>query len=337
MNIVIFEVEAWERDVFESLQANHEVVFVQEPLTARNAARYSEAEIISPFIYSNLDATVLEHFPHLKLIATRSTGFDHIATDYCREHQIVVCNVPTYGDNTVAEHVFGLLLAISHNLIEAVDRTRRGQFAQQGLRGFDLFGKTLGVVGTGSIGRNVIRIANGFGMDIVAYDIAQDEALAARLNFRYADLPDLLAQSDIITLHVPANRHTHHLLSDDAFARMKDGVVLINTARGNVVDVHALVRALGTGKVAAAGLDVLPDEPTIREEAELLRSVYRERYDVETLLADHILLRLRNVIITPHSAFNTREAVGRILQTTAENIESFIQDAPRAQNVVVGP
>jgi D-lactate dehydrogenase len=334
MNIVIFELEAWEREVFEQLQTEHEVTFVREPLTIRNAAQYAEAEILSPFIYSNLSAEVLAHFPKLKLIATRSTGFDHIDSEYCQQHHVTVCNVPTYGDNTVAEHVFGLLLAISHNLIEAVDRTRRGQFSQQGLCGFDLYGKTLGVVGTGSIGRNVIRIANGFGMNVVAYDIARDEELAAQLNFRYAELPDLLAQSDVVTLHVPSNKHTHNLISNEAFAQMKDGVVLINTARGGVLDVHALVRALGEGKVAAAGLDVLPEEPTIREEAELLRSIFRERHDVETLLADHILLRLRNVIITPHSAFNTNEAVGRILQTTAHNIEAFVGGAP--QNVVMG-
>ncbi len=334
MKMVIFEVEAWERDVFEPLQESHEVVFVREPLTKRNAAEYADAEVVSPFVYSNLSAEVLEHFSALKLVATRSTGFDHIDSDYCQQHNVVVSNVPTYGDNTVAEHVFGLLLAISHNLIEAVDRTRRGQFSQQGLCGFDLAGKTLGVLGTGSIGRNVIRIANGFGMHVIAYDIGPDEQLAQRLHFRYADLNEVLAQSDIITLHVPANKHTQNLLSDAEFDRMKDGVVLINTARGGVVDVHALVRALGSGKVAAAGLDVLPDEPTIREEAELLRSIYRERYDVETLLADHILLRLRNVIITPHSAFNTREAVERILQTTVENITAFVQDKP--QNVVIG-
>jgi D-lactate dehydrogenase len=333
MHIVIFEVESWEREVFHPLEAEHHLTFVQEPLTARNADQYPDAEIISPFVYSSLSTDVLDNFPKLKLIATRSTGFDHIDCTHCRDRNILVSNVPTYGDNTVAEHVFGLLLAISHNMIEAVDRTRRGQFSQQGLCGFDLFGKTLGVVGTGSIGRNVIRIAKGFGMEVIAFDIRPDEKAAAQLGFRYADMPELLAQSDIITLHVPANSHTHNLIADDAFAQMKDGVVIINTARGAVMNVHALVRALGSGKVAAAGLDVLPDEPTIREEAELLRSVYRERYDVETLLADHILLRLRNVIITPHSAFNTREAVGRILETTRENIESFLQDEPR--NIVV--
>jgi D-lactate dehydrogenase len=333
MKVVIFEVESWERDGFEQLQKAHEVVFVAEPLTMHNATHYQDADIISPFIYSNLSANTLQHFTNLKLIATRSTGFDHIDSDHCHEHGVTVCNVPTYGDNTVAEHVFGLLLAISHNLIAAVDRTRRGDFSQQGLRGFDLADKTLGVIGTGSIGRNVIRIAGGFGMQVLAYDINQDEALASRLNFTYADMDYVLEHSDIITLHVPSNKHTYHLISHEQFDRMKNGVVIINTARGNVMDVHALVKALGDKKVAAAGLDVLPDEPTIREEAELLRSIFRQRHDIETLLADHILLRLRNVIITPHSAFNTREAIQRIVNTTITNIEAFLQG--NAQHVVL--
>ncbi len=170
-------------------------------------------------------------------------------------------------------------------------------------------------------------------MEVLAYDVVQDEKAADRLGFRYAEMDELLSNSDVITLHVPANEKTHHLLSVEEFGKMKDGVVLINTARGSVVDIQALVRAFSEGKVAAAGLDVLPDEPVIREEAELLRSVYRKKYDLETLLSNHILLRLRDVIITPHSAFNTREAVERILNTTVENIAAYARGEP--QNVVV--
>lgn len=270
---------------------------------------------------------------YLKLVATRSTGFDHIDLDYCKDKGITVCNVPVYGDNTVAEHVFGLLLAISHNLIAAVDRTRRGDFSQTGLQGFDLLGKTLGVIGTGSIGRCVIEIARGFRMKVVAFDVKQDREMESSLGFRYLTMDELLATSDIITLHVPSNEKTRNLISGDAFAKMKDGVVLINTARGDIVDVKALVKAIADGKVAAAGLDVLPEESVIREEAELLHSVYRKRCVLDTLLANHILLRMRNVIITPHSAFNTREAVGRILNTTVENIIAFVKGEPK--NVVV--
>ncbi len=333
MKIAVFEVEEWERDAFKSLQGEHELIFRDERLTIENVQTYTDVDIVSPFIYSDLGQRVLERFDHLELIATRSTGFDHIDTNYCQEHGIMVCNVPTYGDNTVAEHVFGLLLTLSHKLVDAIDRTRRGDFSLQGLRGFDLQGKTLGVVGTGNIGQCVIQIANGFGMRVIAFDVKQNEEAAKRLGFRYVSLDELLSTSDVITLHVPANPKTYHMIGEEQFAKMKDGAVLINTSRGSIVDVRALVRALSEGKVSAAGLDVLPEEPAIHEEAELLHAGYRERHELEELLAGHILLRMRNVVITPHSAFYTNEAVQRILNTTVENIQAFIRGKP--QNVVV--
>lgn len=332
MKIFVFEVEDWERQTFKSLQAEHQIEFVAGLLTRENAEAYSNAEAVSPFIYSDLSADVLKHLGRLKLIATRSTGFDHIDLEYCEANNITVCNVPVYGDNTVAEHVFALLLSISHTMIAAVDRTRRGDFSLKGLQGFDLLGKTLGVIGTGSIGRCVIEIAKGFRMDVLASDVRPDQNLASRLGFRYVEMEQLLASSDIITLHVPSNEKTRNLISDKEFDRMKEGVVLINTARGDVLDIKALAKAIGEGKVAAAGLDVLPEEGGIREEAELLRSVYDKKHDLEAMLLNHILLRLRNVIITPHSAFNTREAVERILSTTVGNIASFTRGEP--ENVI---
>ena len=334
MKTIVFEVEPWEAKTFEQFQAEHVVKCVSEPLTSDNASQYADAQIVSTFIYSNLETAVLKQLPNLKLVSTRSTGFDHIDTDYCDEKNIIVCNVPNYGENTVAEHTFGLILSISHKLAEAIERTRRGDFSQVGLQGFDLRGKTLGVIGTGSIGEHVIGIARGFQMEVVAFDIRPRPELAERLGFRYGNLDRVLAEADIVTLHVPANPTTQNLIAQEQFDKMKNGVVLINTARGSIVDVDALIRALAEGKVSAAGLDVLPEEPVMREEAELLRSVYRKRHNLETLLADHVLLRLRNVIITPHSAFNTREAVQRILDTTADNISHFLRGEP--QNVVTG-
>ena len=328
MKIAIFEVEDWEREVFADLADQHDVIFREETLAAENAGDVADAEILSTFIYSDLGREVLQKLDRLKLIATRSTGFDHIALDHCNERGIRVANVPSYGENTVAEHVFALLGAISHKLVEAADRTRRGDFSQAGLQGFDLKGKTLGVIGTGHIGAHAARIARGYDMDVVAYDVKPDDQLAAKTGFRYVDMDELLAASDIITLHVPGSEETKHLISDDEFARMKDGVVLINTARGPVVDVEALMKALASGKVKAAGLDVLPEEPVVREEAELLRTWFGRRHNLETLLADHVLLRLNNVIITPHSAFNTREAVQRILDTTLGNIAGFLRGEP---------
>lgn len=328
MRIIIFEVEEWERGSFDSLKESHDVQLLENKLTLENAGQYADAEIISTFIYSNLNREVLEQFQDLKLIATRSTGYDHISLDCCEDQDITVCNVPEYGDNTVAEHVFGLLLALSHNLVEAVDRTRRGDFSLRGLKGFDLRGKTLGVIGTGSIGQYVIQIAHGFSMEIIAYDVYPDQELAERLDFTYLGMEEVLSKADILTLHVPANEKTHHLISDREFRKMKEGVVVINTSRGSILDIEALSRALGDGKVAAAGLDVLPEEPTIREESELLRSFYHEEYNLRTLLAGHVLLRLRRVIITPHSAFYTKEALQRIVVTTIENIHAYVAGKP---------
>jgi D-lactate dehydrogenase len=331
VKIVAFEVEDWEKDHFQQLDGGHEVVTTAAPLDEETAAQHADAEVVTTFIYSQLDRGVLEKLPELKLIATRSTGVDHIDRDYCGEHDIVVANVPAYGDNTVAEHVFALLLAISHRLIDAVDRTRRGDFTQGGLQGFDLEGKTIGVVGTGRIGLHAARIARGFGMNVLAYDIEQNEQAACDIGFRYVDLPDLLAGSDVVTLHVPGTETTKHMIGADQFGQMKEGAVLINTARGPVVDVQAMVKALADGRLSAAGLDVLPEEPVIREEAELLRSAFSKEHNLEALLADNILMRVRRVIVTPHNAFNTREAVQRIMDTTRENIESFLRGDP--QNV----
>ena len=258
MKVAVFETEEWEHAACLRLQPEHAVVCTRDPLNGASAAKYADAEIVSPFVNSRLDAGVLSQLPQLRMIATRSTGYDHIDLSYCHAHGIAVANVPNYGDVTVAEHAFSLLLGISRHLVEAVERTRRGAFAQEGLRGFDLRGRRLGVIGTGHIGRRVIEIAKGFGMEVVAFDARPDEEEARRLGFRYAELSTVLGEADVVTLHVPAVPGAAPLLSDREFGAMKDGAVLINTARGSVVDVTALVRALKSGKLRAAGLDVLP-------------------------------------------------------------------------------
>lgn len=335
MKIAVFEVEPHEARAFKALEAQNEVILVEAPLRAANAREFSGAEVVSTFIYSELDRRVLEKLPALELIATRSTGFDHIDIAYCAERGIAVSNVPTYGENTVAEHVFALLLMISHRMREAVDRARNGEFSPLGLQGFDLAGKTMGVVGVGNIGRHVVRIARGFEMKVIACDVKPDQALAQKLGFQYASFEDVLDAADVLTLHVPATPATNNLVSDPEFARMKNGVVLINTARGSLVDARALIEALRRGKVTAAGLDVMPDEPMIREEAQLICSVFCDQHDLRNLVADHVLLKMPNVVVTPHSAFNTREAVGRIVDTTVANIRAFVDGRPR--NVVALP
>lgn len=332
MKISVFEIEGWEKDRFECLGDEHELRFDARTLDPDAAADHADADAISTFIYSDLGADVLARFGELELVATRSTGVDHIDLEWCREHGIKVANVPTYGDNTVAEHVFGLLLALSHHIVDAADRTRRGDFSQAGLRGFDLRGRTMGIVGTGSIGAHVARIAKAFGMPVLAFDVKVDDTLASEVGVEYVDMDELLQRSDVVSLHVPGNPETHHLLGEAEFGRMKPGCVLINTSRGSVVDSAALLRALTDGTVAAAGLDVVEGEPVIREEAELVRSVFSREHDLEMLLSDHVLLRLRNVLITPHIAFDTKEAVERILDTTCRNIEAHARG--ERQNVV---
>ncbi len=323
MKVVVFETEEWEHQACLRLDPAHELSCTREPLDARTAADYPDVEIVSTFVNSKLGADVLGRFPSLKLIATRSTGLDHIDLGWCQAHGIAVANVPDYGDSTVAEHAFALLLAVARNLVEAVERTRRGNFSQAGLRGFELRGKVLGVIGTGRIGRRAIEIAQGFGMTVIAHDLYSDEDTASRLGFRYADLDEVLAAADALTLHVPATPDSASLMSDREFGLMKPGAILINTARGNVVDVPALVRALADGRLRAAGLDVLPQEPLVREEAQIFREAWTDGHDLKALVANHVLLRFPNVIVTPHNAYNTESAVRRIIDTTLENIEAF--------------
>ncbi len=328
MKVVVFEAEPRERSAFARLPKACRTTFVGEPLGPTSAAGHADAEIVSSFIYSDLSGPVLERLPRLKLIATRSTGVDHIDLEACARRGVAVANVPTYGENTVAEHVFALLLSISHRLPEAIARARSGRFSPEGLEGFDLKGKILGVVGAGRIGRCVIRIARGFGMKVLAFDVRPDPAVAAELGFAYAGLDELFSRSDIITLHAPAAPGAPPLLDEAAFTKMKPGVVLINTARGALVDTRALVAALRSGKVAHAGLDVLPEEPSIREEAELVVSARYDRETLAALMADHVLLESPQVIVTPHSAFNTKEAVARIVQTAVDNILAFLDGRP---------
>lgn len=334
MKIAVFETEEWERAACAALQHEHTIVCTGAPLSADNAAVYADADVLSPFVNSKLDAPTLAMFPNLKFVAARSTGYDHIDTAAATARNIVISNVPDYGDATVAEHTFALLLAVARHLVAAVERTRQGNFLQTDLRGFELRGKILGVIGTGRIGRRVIEIAKGFGMKVIASDIRPDQAYAKAHGFQYRERDRLLAEADVVTLHVPATSKTIGMLSDREFMLMKPEAVLINTARGNIIDTPALVRILSAGRLKAVGLDVLPEEPLIREEAMIFRADAQSDYDLKALVANHALLRFPNVLVTPHIAYNTDSAVKRIIDVTLENIRAFVRGRP--QNVVVG-
>ncbi|MDP2942604.1 MAG: NAD(P)-dependent oxidoreductase [Candidatus Omnitrophota bacterium] len=286
-----------------------------------------DTTIISPFINSKINKSVIDSLPDLKYITTRSTGFDHIDIEYAKSKGISTSNVPTYGENTVAEHTFALILSIARNLKKAHFKVSEGDFLIKGLMGFDLRGKTIGVVGTGHIGLRVIKMAVGFSMNVLAFDPMHDTFLSEVLGFKYVDFETLLKESDIITLHAPYNKKTHHLINENNISLIKKGAVLINTARGGLVDTIALTKALDDGILSGAGLDVLEGEDIILEEKQLLLRRKKELYDPQKLqlvLRSCFLLQRENVVFTPHIGFYSEEALKRILDTTIYNVTSFI-------------
>jgi len=334
--IAFFQLEDWEREFLvtrgktDGLDA--QVVLGSDILRPETVGQAADAEIISVFVDSAVTKEILAKFSNLKMIATRSTGYDHIDLNACRERGIVVSNVPSYGENTVAEYAFALILTLSRKVYDSYDRIREtGSFNLDGLRGFDLKGKTLGVVGTGRIGKNVIRIAKGFEMEVIAYDPYPDNEAAETLGFRYVLLEELLAQSKIVSLHVPLLPETTHLINDKSLELMASDAYLVNTARGGIVDTQALVRAIKTGQLAGAALDVLEEEGTVKDELSFLTSeAPAKNPDLKTVLANHVLIDLPNVIVTPHNAFNTKEALERIMDTTVDNIKNYIAGQPTA-------
>lgn len=326
--IAFFELEPWEKEYFNNHLKNCELSFINDHLNENNADKVKDADAVGIFIYSVINKKILEKLPNLKLIVTLSTGFDHIDLKECGKRRISVCNVPHYGENTVAEHTFALILNLTRMIHKAYERTVRGDFSLDGLRGIDLQGKTIGVVGAGSIGRHVIRIAKGFEMDVMAFDKFPNLKLAKKLGFRYVNFGNLLKNSDIITLHAPYNKSTHHLINKKAVSKMKKGVLLVNTARGRIIETSALLEGLQNGRIGGAGLDVLEGECFIKEEKQILSRHFLKECDLKTVLQNHILLKQDNVIITPHNAFNSWEALHRILDTTILNIDSFLKKKP---------
>jgi len=241
MRIAFFELEEWElAELRQGLFEGHELHLSTESLNERTLTEESDADIVSVFVRSQLQHATLDRLPNLKFIATRSTGFDHIDLAACRERGILISNVPSYGENTVAEHTFALILALSRNIHKAFVHTLARDISFPELRGFDLAGKTLGVVGAGRIGLHVIKIAKGFGMNVVAFDVREEPLLAEVLNFRYASVEELLRVSDIVSLHCPYSPQTHHLINSDNIRNFKRGALLINTARGGLIDPAAL-------------------------------------------------------------------------------------------------
>ena len=237
MGIVFFEVNSEDEKFFRKKLRGKNAVFYKGKF---NASKVKDAEIIVNFIESEIGKRELDKLPNLRYIATMSTGFDHIDIKECRKRKIRVSNVPYYGENTVAEHAFGLILNLSRKIHQAIWQTRKNNFSLKGLEGFDLKDKTLGVIGPGHIGQHVIRIAKGFEMKVIAYSPHRDTKASKKLRFKYVALNNLLKNSDIISINCPLNKQTHHLINMRTIRKIKKGGYLINTARGGIVDNTAL-------------------------------------------------------------------------------------------------
>ncbi len=331
MKIAFFEVKSWEKAKLK--RAFPQAIFETKELDENTVSQYQDVEVISTFIYSDLSKRILQNLPKLKFIATRSTGFDHIDVNFCKEKGIQVSNVPEYGSRTVAEFTFALILSLTKKIPQGIAQMKQIRFNHAEIRGIDLFGKTLGIVGLGKIGSEVLKIASGFGMKILVHTRSRKKELEERYKFEYVTLETLLSRSDIVTLHLPLTPQTRHIINSKNIKLFKKGSYLINTARGGLIETKALLCALEEGVLAGAALDVLEEEDDLKEEVEVLTGKIKGSLDYKELVLNHILLNHPKVIITPHNAFNTKEALDRITLTTIENINSFLQGVPK--NTVV--
>lgn len=291
--------------------AGHEFVYYtsKEAQQDKLLERVQDADIIM-LANQPLSAELINACPKLKMLSVAFTGVDHVALDACRARNILVCNAAGYSTNAVAELTFGLAISVIRNIVPCDARCRKAE-TKDGLVGFELFGKTFGVVGTGAIGTRVAKIAAAFGCKVLAYSRTAKQELVDE-GVQYVSLDELLAQSDFVSLHVPLTEATRGLINADAIAKMKQGAVLLNTARGPVVDSAALAEALNAGKLAGAGIDVFEGEPPIAE--------------------NHPLCSAKNTVLTPHVAFASREALETRADIVFANIEKWLHGAP--QNVV---
>lgn len=317
MRIGFFGIKEQEKkDYYTQNLSGHFLTFIEEPFNDENPPKQTDFEVISIFVECNLSRKIIDLFPNLKFIAVRSTGVDNVDLNYAREKNILVANIPDYGSKTVAEFTFGLILSLLRKIPQAVERVKKeGVFNFKDLIGTDLYDKTLGVIGTGKIGTNVIKTAKGFGMKVIANDKFPDDLQSNEMGYEYVDLNSLLKTVDIVTLHVPATDETNHLINSENIFLMKRGSFLINTARGSVVDSKALYDAIVQHHLAGAALDVIEEEMTYRVKG---KSMF-----------ENPLTKLENVIITPHMAFYTKEAEQAIMKETVLNILSFIAGSPK--------
>ncbi|MBI3830853.1 MAG: 2-hydroxyacid dehydrogenase [Planctomycetes bacterium] len=320
MNVVVFSSKPYDEKYLSAAnaQAGHKLHFLEARLDESTCTLAAQHAAVCAFVNDRLTTHVLHVLKTfgVRLIALRCAGFNNVDLKTAKEYGIAVVRVPAYSPHAVAEHTVSLMLALNRKTVRASHRIREGNFALDGLLGFDMHGRTAGIVGTGKIGAVVAEILKGFGCRLLAFDMFRNPACEA-LGVKYVELPELLAQSDIVTLHCPLLPETYHLINGFAVAQMKDGAMLINTSRGALVDTPAVIQGLKDGKLGYLGLDVY------EEEGELF---FEDKSG--QLLQDDVFARLltfSNVLITGHQAFFTEEALRNIAETTLGNITAFEQ------------
>lgn len=329
MKVVLFDTHGYEREAFTAANEafGHELTFLEPRLTRETAMLAAGHEAICAFVNDRVDAAALGVLRGcgVRIVALRSAGFNHVDLAAAAQLGLPVVRVPEYSPYAVAEHAVGLVLALNRKIHRAYARVREWNFSLEGLVGFDLHGKTVGVLGTGKIGRAAARIFHGFGCRVLAYDLRPDDELASALDVRYVELGEIYREADVVSLHIPLTPATHHLIGEEALAQMKRGVMLINTGRGALIDSRALLAALKTGHIGAAGLDVYEEEEGV---------FFRDLSD--QVLQDDVLARLLtfpNVLVTSHQAFLTREALANIAGTTLESLTAFEHGRPLTHEV----
>jgi len=332
MRLAVFDTHRFDREALEAANARygHTLVFFEPRLTAQTARLAQGFEAVCAFVNDKVSAEVLEvlHAGGTRLVALRSAGYNHVDLVAADRLGLRVVRVPEYSPYAVAEHAVALVLALNRRIHQAYSRVRDWNFSLDGLVGFDLHGKTVGVVGTGRIGAAAARIFHGFGCRLLCFDAAPDARLERELGVRYVPLETLYREADIVTLHVPLTPGTHHLVNAEALERMKRGVMLINTGRGALIDSRALIAALKRGHIGAAGLDVYEEE----------EGIFFQDLSGQVLQDDVLarLLTFPNVLVTSHQAFLTREALGNIADTTLGSVQAFERGAPLAHEVSAG-
>ena len=307
---------------------NYDIKYFKGHLNPNNVVLTQDADAVCIFVNDTADAVVIDAMADngVKLLALRCAGFNNVDLEAAKG-KLPVVRVPAYSPYAVAEYSLALMLSLNRKIHRAYWRTRDGNFSLNGLMGFDMHGKTVGIIGTGKIAKILIRILKGLGMHILAYDVYPDYKFAEEEGITYTTLDELYKNSDIISLHCPLTEQTRYIINDDSIAKMKDGVMIINTGRGQLIHTNALIEGLKEKKISAAGLDVDEEEGAY---------FYEDKSD--KIIDDDVLARLlsfNNVIVTSHQAFFTKEAMHNIAETTLQNIEDFRQNRPLVNEVIL--